>query len=538
MMQYPLTVTALLERAGKFFGGVEIVSRRPDRQLERSNYAYLRQRARALAAALDAAGMRRGDRVAALMWNHSRHLEAYFGVPAAGCVHHTLNLRLHPDELAYIIRHAGDRILLIDDVLLPLYEKLRDRVAFERVIVAPTTGEPVPAGYENYEDFLASGSPGYEFPALDENEAAAMCYTSGTTGVPKGVVYTHRSIILHSFAIALPDCTGLRQTDVLLPIVPMFHANAWGLPHAAAMVGCKFVLPGPHLDPVSVLELLESERVTKGAGVPTVWMGVIDALEKPGAAWKLQPGLMVMSGGSAVPEWMIRSLDQHGIEMRQAWGMTELSPLGTFCTLREHMLGLPEEERVARRALQGPAAPFVDIRAMVGSTEVPWDGESLGEVQVRGPWVAASYYNLPDQAERWTADGWFCTGDVASMDADGYLRIADRTKDLIKSGGEWISSVDLENTLMGHPSVKEAAVIAVPHPRWVERPLAAVVLRDGARATSAELREFLATRFAKWQLPDAVVFVEEIPRTSVGKFQKSKLRERFAGWEWQEGAAG
>jgi fatty-acyl-CoA synthase len=538
MMQYPLTVTALLERAGKLFGGVEVVSRRPDRSIERSNYGDLYRRARRLAAALDAAGMRRGDRVAALMWNHSRHLEAYFGVPAAGCVHHTLNLRLHPDELAYIAKHAGDRILLLDDVLLPLYEKLRERVTFERVIVAPTTGAPVPAGFESYEDFLATGGADYEFPALDENEAAAMCYTSGTTGVPKGVVYTHRSLVLHSFAMALADCTGLRQADVLLPIVPMFHANAWGLPHVAAMVGCKFVLPGPHLDPQSVLELMEGERVTCAAGVPTVWMGVVDALERQPERWKLQPGLMAMSGGSAVPEWMIRSLERHGIEIRQAWGMTEMSPLGTFCTLRSHMRDRPEAERVAIRALQGPPAPFVDLRAVVGSTEIPWDGETLGELQVRGPWVASSYYNLPDQAERWTADGWFCTGDVASIDADGYVKIADRTKDLIKSGGEWISSVDLENALMAHPAVKEAAVIAVPHPKWIERPLAAVVPREGAQATGAELREFLAAKFAKWQLPDAVVFVEEIPRTSVGKFQKSKLRERFAGWAWEQGAAG
>jgi fatty-acyl-CoA synthase len=537
MMQYPLTVTALLERAGKLFGGVEIVSRRPDRSLERSNYARLYRRARALAAALDAAGMRRGDRVAALMWNHSRHLEAYFGVPAAGCVHHTLNLRLHPDELGYIAKHAGDRLLLIDDVLLPLYEKLRKHVEFERVIVAPTTGAAVPAGYESYEDFLSTGADDYEFPKLDENEAAAMCYTSGTTGVPKGVVYTHRSIVLHSFAMSLPDYCALGQADVLLPIVPMFHANAWGLAHAAAMVGCKQVLPGPHLDALSVLDLLQSEGVTRAAGVPTVWMGVLDALEQQRERWKLASGLLVMSGGSAVPESLIRALDRHGMEVRQAWGMTELSPLGTFCTLRAHMRGLPEEERTAIRARQGTAAPFVDLRAMVGSQEAPWDGETLGEIQVRGPWIAASYYNLPDQAGRWTDDGWFCTGDVAAIDADGYVKIADRTKDLIKSGGEWISSVDLENALMGHPAVREAAVIAVPHPKWMERPLAAVVLRDGARATGAELREFLSAKFSKWQLPDAVVFVEEIPRTSVGKFQKSKLRERFAGWEWDQGAS-
>jgi len=537
-MHYPLTVTALLERAGKLFPGVEIVSRRPDRSLDRSCYGEMYRRARRLAAALEAAGMRRGDRVAALMWNHRWHLEAYFGVPASGCVHHTLNLRLHPDELAYIAKHAGDRILFIDDVLLPLYEKLRESAAFERVIVVPFTGQAVPPGLESYEDFLDTGDPAYAFPALDENEAAAMCYTSGTTGVPKGVVYSHRSIVLHSFAMALPDCGGLKQVDTVLPIVPMFHANAWGLPHAAAMVGSKLVLPGPHLDAASVLELLDAERVTLAAGVPTVWMAAIDALDRQPDRWKLQPGLLVICGGSAVPERLIRAFDRYGVEVRQAWGMTELSPLGTFCTVRAHMRDLPEAGRVAVRARQGPAVPFVDIRAMVGCREAPWDGETLGEIQVRGPWVAASYYNLPDQAGRWTDDGWFATGDVAAIDPDGFVRIADRTKDLIKSGGEWISSVDLENALMGHPAVREAAVIAVPHPKWIERPLAAVVLREGAQATPAELREFLAARFSRWQLPDAVVFIDEIPRTSVGKFQKSKLRERFQDWAWEQTPAG
>ena len=396
----------------------------------------------------------------------------------------------------------------------------------------------MPPGYESYEDFLRTGPADYAFPALDENEAAAMCYTSGTTGVPKGVVYTHRSAVLHSFAMALPDCGGLAQTDTLLPIVPMFHANAWGMPHAAAMVGCKLVLPGPHLDAANVLKLLDGERVTRSAGVPTVWMAVAEALDAHPGRWKLQPGVRVMCGGSAVPEALIGALDRHGIEIRQAWGMTEMSPLGTFCTVRSHLHERSEAERVAIRARQGTAVPFVDVRAVVGSTETPWDGETLGELQVRGPWVTASYYNLPDQAERWTADGWFCTGDVASIDPDGYVRIADRTKDLIKSGGEWISSVDLENALMGHPSVREAAVIAVPHPKWLERPLAAVVLRDGASATASELRDFLSAKFQRWQLPDAIVFIDQIPRTSVGKFQKSKLRERFAGWQWEEAAAG
>ncbi len=538
MMQFPLTLTSMLERAGKLFGAVEIVSRLPDRTLDRSNYAALCRRSLALGSALEQAGLGRGDRVATLMWNHSQHLEAYFGIPASGRVVHTLNLRLHPDELAYIANHAGDRILIVDDVLLPLYEKFHHKVRMERVLVVPTTGKAVAESYESYEEFLNSASGDYRFPALDENEAAAMCYTSGTTGVPKGVVYSHRALVLHSFCIALPDNANLSQNDCILPMVPMFHANAWGLPFAAAMVGARQVLPGPHLDAASLLELMEGEQVTRTGAVPTLWAGILDALDNAPARWKLHPQLRVLVGGSALPEAMIRAFDRHRIGVAQAWGMTELSPIGTICGLKRHMSDWTDDQRLAVRARQGTQVPFVDLRVMLGDREVPWDGETLGELQARGPWVAASYYNLQDECDRWTADGWFRTGDVVNIDAEGYVKIADRTRDLIKSGGEWISSVDLENALMGHPVVREAAVIAVPHPRWGERPLAAVVLRDGRQATPAELREHLAKRFNRWQLPDAIVFVPEIPRTSVGKFQKSRLREMFAGWEWGQAAGG
>ncbi len=536
MMEYPLTLTAILERAGRLFGAVEIVSRLPDRSFERTNYAQVYRRSRALAGALERAGLARGDRVATLMWNHSRHLEAYFGIPAAGCVVHTLNLRLHPDELAYIANHAGDRVLIVDDVLLPLYEKLRGKTRMERVLVVPTMGKRAGGAYEDYEEFLETASDDYGFPPLEENEAAAMCYTSGTTGMPKGVVYSHRSLVLHSFCIALPDSAGLSQGDCVVPMVPMFHANAWGLPFAAAMVGAKQALPGPHLDPISLLELMTSERATRTGAVPTVWAGILDVLGKQAGRWKLDPRLRVLVGGSALPEAMIRAFDRHGIAVAHAWGMTELSPIGTICGLKSHMPEWSEAERLAVRARQGTAVPFVDLRVMLGDHELPWDGETMGELQARGPWVAASYYQRPEEGERWTKDGWFRTGDVATIDAEGYVKIADRTRDLIKSGGEWISSVDLENALMGHPAVGEAAVIAVPHPHWGERPLAAVVLREGCQATPAELREHLAQRFPKWQLPDAIVFVEEIPRTSVGKFQKSRLREKFAGWEWKQTA--
>ncbi len=538
MMQFPLTLTHILERAERLFGAVEVVSRLPDKSIYRSTYGDVCRGARALAAALAASGVSRGDRVATLMWNHVWHLEAYLGAPAAGCVLHTLNLRLHADELAYIIRHAGDRVLLVDECLLPVYEKLRGKISVEQVILVPGTSQAAPPECETYETFLARGSSGYELPRLDENEAAAMCYTSGTTGVPKGVMYTHRSIALHSLAAALPDCFSLSQCDCILPVVPMFHANAWGIPIAASMLGTKQVLPGPNLDAISLLDLLEQEKVTRSGAVPTVWMGILELLDRHPGRWNLQPGLRVLCGGSAVPESLLRAFDRHGIEIRQAWGMTEMSPIGTVGYVKSCLADRPEAERTAARAKQGVPSPFVEIRAMVSEREVPWDGQTLGELQVRGPWIASSYYNLPDAQERWTDDGWFRTGDIVTVDAEGYVKIADRAKDLIKSGGEWISSVDLENALMGHPAVREAAVIALPHAKWSERPLAAVVLKEGHQATPEELRSHLARTFSRWQLPDAFVFLPEIPRTSVGKFQKSRLREMFAGWEWPQAAEG
>jgi len=541
MMQFPLTLTSILERAGRLFGPVEIVSRLPDRSLRRSTYADLARRSRLLAGALDAAGVGPGERVATLMWNDAWHLEAYFGIPASGRVVHTLNPRLHPDDLAYIIKEAGDTLLIVSDSLLPVYEKLRARAPVERVLVVPTTGQPVPAGCEDYEKFLERGSEGYRFPQLNEYDAAMICYTSGTTGttgVPKGVVYSHRALVLHSFCIALPDVFALSQTGCVLPVVPMFHVNAWGIPYAATMVGMKQVLPGPHLDAASLLELLESEGVTRTAGVPTVWFGVLDLLERQPGRWKLPPDLLAVVGGAALPQAMVQTFDRLGIAVRQAWGMTELTPVGTVSIPRSYMADWPAEQRLAIRAKQGSQVPFMEIRAMSGDREVPWDGESMGELQVRGPWVAAGYFSHTGNMQCWTGGGWFRTGDVVTIDPDGYVKITDRTKDLIKSGGEWISSVDLENALVGHPPVREAAVIAVPHPRWQERPLAAVVLKDGCTATAEELRAHLAASFSSWQLPDAFVFVPEIPRTSVGKMQKSRLRETFAGWQWTGAARG
>jgi fatty-acyl-CoA synthase len=421
-------------------------------------------------------------------------------------------------------------------VLLSTYEKFRSAVSLERVWVIPTDGKPVPAGYGDYEELEAQPASDFRYPDVDENEAAAMCYTSGTTGQPKGVLYSHRALVLHTLAISLAEAFGLRQKDVCLVVVPMFHANCWGIPQAAVMLGCKLVLPGPYLDPVSLLDLIHSEQTTYAAAVPTIWMGIAEQLEKNPGRWKVPAGFRATSGGAATPEALIERCDRLGINLRSSWGMTEMTPAGTTSYLKSTMSGLPEAEQLRRRSLAGLPFPLVDTRVMTAGGEAPWDGETSGELQVRGPFVAAEYYNLPEAAERWTSDGWFRTGDVAVIDSEGYVRIADRTKDVIKSGGEWISSVALENTIMGHPAVKEAAVIGIPHPKWQERPLAVVVRKEDAAQDEdqlrAELRELLASKFAKWQLPEAFVFAESIPRTSVGKFKKSSLREQFKNWKW------
>ncbi len=536
MMEYPLTLTTLLERAGKLFGAKEIVSRRPDHSLHRIYYADFYRRATALAEALVRAGLRPGDRVASLIWNHAEHLEAYFGVPCAGGILHTLNLRLHRDELAYIVNHAEDRFLIADDVLLPIYEAIREQVRIERVFVVPYSGKKNScnrAELADYEELLATARGNFEPPQLDENHGAMMCFTSGTTGKPKGVIYSHRAIVLHSFAQAMPDAMGFSERDVVLQVSSMFHANGWGYPFTSTMVGAKQVYGGPYADAEGLLDLMAEEEVTLTNGVPTIWIAILDALEKNPGRWKLHPELRTLGAGTAVPESLIRGLDRHGIRLIQLWGMTETTPLATVARLSAAQESWPADKQYEVRAKQGRPLPFLDLRAVSADGEVPWDGKALGELQVRGPWVAGSYHNFPESKSRWTSDGWFCTGDVVSIDADGCIKIADRSKDLIKSGGEWISSVDLENALMGHPAVREAAVVAIPHPKWQERPLAAVVLKEGATTTVDELRGYLGQKFAKWQLPDAVVFVEAIPKTSVGKYQKTALREQYKDWHWE-----
>jgi fatty-acyl-CoA synthase len=539
MMDFPLTLPVILERSDKLFRRVEIVSRRPDRSIVRTTYRDFYRRARRLAHALTRLGLRPGDRVASMMWNHSGHLEAFFGVPCAGGILHTLNLRLHPHEISSIVNHGGDRFLIIDDCLLSTFEKFKANVSFEKIIVARYGGDDVPQGFLDYEELLAGASDDFCYPKLDENDGAAMCYTSGTTGNSKGVVYSHRALVLHSFAELGVDSFAISHHDTVLPVAPMFHANAWGLPYSCAMAGARLILPGPNVDPESVLDLIAQEHVTVACGVPTVWLSVLLALEKNPGRWKFNWPVRLVVGGTAPPERLMRALDKHNLYILHLWGMTETAPLATVGKLKRHMLDWTPDQQYEVRSKQGWPTPFVELRVMrpegleEKSVEAPRDGVTPGELEVRGPWVAATYYNSPDQAHRWTEDGWFKTGDVATIDEEGFVKIVDRAKDLVKSGGEWISSVDIENTLMGHPAVKEAAVVGVPHPKWQERPLAAVVLKDGAQATPEELRAFLGQTFAKWQLPDAFVFLDALPRTSVGKFKKIALREQFADWKWE-----
>ncbi|QRK10848.1 long-chain fatty acid--CoA ligase [Archangium violaceum] len=528
MMDFPLTLTHFLERARTYFGRSEIVSRQPDKSYHRQTYADFYRRSCKLAHALTRLGVKPGDRVASLCWNHQRHLELYFAVPSMGAVIHTLNLRLHANDLAYIARHAEDRIIVVDRSLLPLLDKFIAAVpSVEHVIVIPDDG-PAPEGRLDYEALLAPEQDSFAWPALDERSAAMLCYTSGTTGNPKGVLYSHRSCVLHALTLCMNDTFGISESDAVLPVVPMFHAAAWGLPHAGVFTGTKLVFPGPHLDPLSLLDLMAGERVTLAAGVPTIWLGILALLDQEPNRWDLRSVRTMAIGGSAAPPAMIEGfLHRHGLVVTHAWGMTEMNPVGTLARPRRQHEHLPQAERLALRATQGYALPLVEVRHVSDSGQVlPWDGETMGELEVRGPWVASSYYG-GEGADRFTPDGWFKTGDVVTLDAEGYVRITDRSKDVIKSGGEWISSVALENALMAHPAVLEAAVFAAKDPKWDERPLAAVVLKPGQSVTKQELTAHLEARFVKWWLPDDYVFIPQIPRTSTGKFLKTKLREDY-----------
>jgi fatty-acyl-CoA synthase len=525
MNDFPLSLTAVVERAEQLTPHRKVVSRRPDGSIHRTTLGECATRARRLAAALAELGIGEGDRVGTLLWNQPEHLELYYGVPAMGAVVHTMNPRLHPDELGFIAGDAEDRAIVVDESLLPAFESFRSAHGFEHVIVVSHSG-PVPDGMIDYESLIEGAEPA-DWLEPHERRAAAICYTSGTTGRPKGVLYSHRALVLHSMAAALPDAMDMSGRDTVLPVVPMFHANAWGIPYTASLVGASLVLPGPRLDAESVLDLLADEHVTLTAGVPTVWMAMLNAIEAEPDRWDLSSIHRLLVGGSAVPKSMIEGYQRHGLSILQGWGMTETSPLASSSVLPQELDDAPPEEQFEYRARQGVPQPFVEIRARGDDGElIEWDDKAIGELEVRGPFVASAYFK-GQGADKFTDDGWFQTGDVVRIDARGCIRITDRTKDLVKSGGEWISSVDMENLLMGHPAVVEAAVIAVPDERWSERPMAVVVLREGAEATPEELREHLSGHFAKWQLPERVEYVEEIPRTATGKFKKTALREQF-----------
>jgi fatty-acyl-CoA synthase len=524
----PLIINRILERALTLFPRQEIVTRTPE-GTHRETYQAFGGRVGRLANVLTDLGVGTGDRVGSFAFNTWRHQELYFAVPCMGAVLHTLNIRLHPDQVAWIANHAEDRVLFVDAALLPVFAKVAPQLTTAEAIVVMGDGDAgdLPGEPDSYEGLLEGTSPDFDWPTPDEDDAAAMCYTSGTTGHPRGVVYSHRSTYLHSMMVNLADCLGVTAHDAVLPVVPMFHANAWGTPYSAMMAGAKLVFAGQYsADPAALADLFEQERVTVTAGVPTVWTALLQYLESNPR--DLSSIRCVTSGGSATPVSLIERFKRLcGVDVLQGWGMTETGPVASLSRLTPEMDRLPEPDRFRMRARQGRIVPGVQFRVMAeDGTEVPWDDTSMGELEVRGNWVAAEYYRDPSGADRFD-DGWLRTGDVAVVDDYGSISLVDRTKDLIKSGGEWISSVELENTLMGHPAVLEAAVVGVPHERWSERPLACVVTKPGAEVTKEELLAHLEPHVARWWLPDDIVFIDEVPKTSVGKFDKKVLREEF-----------
>ena len=534
MMQQPLLVSTLLTHAERHHGEQAIVSRRVEGDVHRTTYRELAQRARRMANALAARGIKHGDRIATLAWNGYRHMELYYAVSGSGSVLHTMNPRLHPDQVVWIADHAEDQILFFDLTFLPLIEAIAPRVATIKAFVAMTDRAHMPATtkIDNllcYEELIEAQSPHFDWPTFDENTASSLCYTSGTTGNPKGALYSHRSTVLHTYAAALPDSLNCSARDVILPVVPMFHVNAWGLPYVSCMVGAKMVFPGPRLDGKSLYDLFESEGVTMSAGVPTVWQGLLAHVEANGLKFSTMRRTVI--GGSACPPAMMRAFQQrYDVEVLHAWGMTEMSPVGTVCTLKPKHQQLGAEQRMAVQAKQGRAVFGVDMK-IVGEdgTELPHDGKASGELMVRGPWIIASYFKGEGGSP--LKDGWFPTGDVSTIDADGYMQITDRSKDVIKSGGEWIGSIDLENIAMAHPAVAMAACIAARHPKWDERPLLIVTKKPGSDVTRDELIHFYDGKIAKWWTPDDVVFVDNIPLGATGKMQKNKLRAMFQDYK-------
>lgn len=529
MMHMPLMISSLLTHAARHNGDVEIVSKRVEGDMHRSTWAEVELRSRKLAQALARLGLQAGDRVGTLAWNGYRHLEIYYAVSGSQLVCHTINPRLFPQQVAWIASDAQDKAIFVDLNIFPLVEKLAPSLPALKHVVLMCARENMPreTSLPNllcYEDLINAEDGNYAWPSFDENTAATICYTSGTTGNPKGAVYSHRSTVLHAYASAMPDAMCVSAADTVLPVVPMFHVNAWGLPYSAAMIGCKLVFPGHHLDGASLYELFEKEKVTFSAGVPTIWLGLINHAKQNNL--KFSTFRRTVIGGSACPPAMIRTLqDEFDVEVIHAWGMTELSPLGTLSRLKAKHADLPKEQKEAILAKQGKGIYGIDMRIVDADGKVlPWDGKSAGDLEVRGHWVVAGYFNVDKSPLH---DGWFPTGDVATIDADGYMQITDRSKDVIKSGGEWISSIDLENVLMAHPAVMEAAAISCHHPKWDERPLMVVVKKPGVDVSKDELIAFYKGKIPTWQTPDDIVFVDEIPHTATGKMYKLKLREQF-----------
>ncbi|MFZ9323002.1 MAG: 3-(methylthio)propionyl-CoA ligase [Hylemonella sp.] len=533
MQDQPLLISSLLAHAQRHHGDTEIVSRGVEGDIHRYTYRDLADRSQGVAQALDQMGLAFSDRVATLAWNGYRHLELYFGVSGSGRVLHTINPRLHPDQIAWIANHAQDQVLCFELSFLPIIQAVHPHCKTVKHWVALCAPEQLPADCAipnllSYESWIAGHSERYKWPVFDEKSASSMCYTSGTTGNPKAALYSHRSTILHAYAAALPDVMALSARDSVLPVVPMFHVNAWGIPYSAALTGCKLVLPGPALDGKSIYELIEAEQVTYAAGVPTIWQMLLGHMRPLGLKFTSLNRTVI--GGSACPPAMINAFrDDYGVEVLHAWGMTEMSPLGTLCTLKNRHLKLPVAEQLKIRLKQGRAIYGVDMKIVDSQgRDLPWDGKSFGDLLVRGPWILKEYFK--GEGGDPLVQGWFPTGDVATIDADGYMQITDRSKDVIKSGGEWISSIDVENIAMAHPAVAMAACIGVAHPKWDERPVVVVVKRPGLELTREELLASYEGKIAKWQIPDDVIFAESIPLGATGKMQKMKLREQLADY--------
>ena len=536
MMNMPLLISSLLQHADRYNGDSEIVSRLVDGDIHRYTYREAHLRTQQFANALLELGVRPGDRLGTLAWNTHRHYEAYFGIAGVGAISHTINPRLFPEQITYIINHAEDKLLFIDETFIPLIEKLSTQLPTVEKIIILTDKTDISTSLTNwvaYEELISNQSDEFKWPTLDEHSASSLCYTSGTTGNPKGVLYSHRSTMIHTYTAALPDAFNISARDVVMPIVPMFHVNAWGLPYICTMTGSKIVFPGPAMDGQSLYQLMEAEAVTLSAGVPTIWAGVESYLTEN--QLKLPKLNRVVIGGSACPDSMIRSFEiNHNVEVDHAWGMTELSPLGTYNTLKPKHVALDRDAQLAFKGKQGKVLYGVEMKIVDdGGNELPWDGKTFGDLLVRGPNVLTNYFQQtePLLIQDKQKLGWFDTGDVATIDPDGYMQITDRSKDVIKSGGEWISSIEIENTAVSHQEIIEAAVIAIPHPKWDERPLLIVVKKQDSALTREKVLEFFVDKVAKWCIPDDVVFVDEIPHTATGKILKTKLREDFADYQ-------